>query len=186
MTAKIEPLVTVADLDCMPDDGYRYEVIEGVLIMSRSPGLAHQRVSGNLFGSLFVYLSHHPIGEVLATPGVIFSEYDGVIPDLVYMSYERRDEIVTDERISAAPELVIEIISPGSNNERRDRIIKRQLYGAYGVNEYWVVDPQRHTIEVYLLNGQTLALAATLGEADELTSELLPHYRCSVAQIFSF
>lgn len=74
MATHIEPQLTVANLDIMPDDGNRYEIIEGELFVSRSPSLTHQRVSGNFFHSLKTYLVENPIGEILATPGVIFSE----------------------------------------------------------------------------------------------------------------
>src|SRR5205085_10923516 len=133
MSTPVEPLLTIDDLDALPDDGNRYEIIEGELFVSRAPNLKHQRVFGNLFLNLNSYLSLNPLGEVLATSGLILSEYDGVIPDIVFISYEQRDEIASGDRITGAPDLVIEIVSPGAENERRDRIAKRQLYGKYGV-----------------------------------------------------
>ena len=90
MAAKLEPILTIADLDATPDDGNRYELIEGELYVSRAPGLKHQRISGNIFEAFRIYLRSNHIGEALATPGVIFSEYSGVIPDLIYISNERR------------------------------------------------------------------------------------------------
>jgi Uma2 family endonuclease len=82
--------------------------------------------------------------------------------------------------------LIIEIVSPGSENERRDRVAKRQLYGKYGVKEYWVVDPQQHTVEIYARVGRNLKLQTVLREQDELTTSLLPGFRCRVADIFQF
>lgn len=184
MSTPVEPLLTIDDLDSLPDDGNRYEIIEGELFVSRAPNLKHQRIFGNLFLNLNNYLSLNRIGEVLATPGLILSEYDGVIPDVVFISYERRDEIASGDRITGAPDLVIEIISPGAENERRDRIAKRQLYGKYGVKEYWVVDPYQRTIEVYLLEGQRLKLEETYSEKDELVSTVLPGFSCKVESIF--
>jgi Uma2 family endonuclease len=184
MSTQIEPLLTVADLDAMPDDGNRYEIIEGELFVSRSPNLKHQRVSRNLLAAFIVFLDRNPIGEILPTPGVIFSDFSGVIPDLVFISGERRDEIASGDRIAGAPDLVIEIVSPGTENQRRDRIAKRQLYGKYAVKEYWVVDPEKQTIEVYLLQGDVLRLTATLREKDQLTSSLLPGFSCTVETIF--
>ena len=184
MTARIEPALTVADLEVMPDDGNRYEIIEGEIQVSRAPGLTHQSVSGNLFTSIKDYLRSEPIGEVWATPGIIFTDFNGVGPDLVYVSNERRRDIATGERITGAPELVIEIISPEIDNERRDRVIKRQLYAKFAVKEYWIVDPVSRVIDIYRLEGETLKLAATLGEDDELTSPVLPGYSCKVASIF--
>ena len=90
MSTQIEPLLTIADLDAMPDDGNRYEIIEGELFVSRSPFLTHQRVSVNLLVRISNCLVKNPVGEVLTTPGVIFSEFSGVIPDIVFISNERR------------------------------------------------------------------------------------------------
>jgi Uma2 family endonuclease len=79
---------------------------------------------------------------------------------------------------------VVEIVSPGPENERRDRVAKRQLYGKYGVREYWVVYPEKHAVEIYLLDGQALRLRATLAQQDELTSLVLPGFSCKVESIF--
>ena len=186
MSTQIEPLLTIADLDAMPDDGNRYEIIEGELFVSCSPSLTHQRAFGNLFVPISNWLAQNPLGEVFATPGVILSEFSGVIPDIVFVSNERRDEIASGERVLGAPDLIIEIVSPGSENERRDRVAKRQLYGKYGVKEYWVVDPQQRTIEVYSLAGETLKLRSVLQEQDDLTSSLLPGFSCKVEDVFRF
>jgi Uma2 family endonuclease len=185
MATHIEPLLTIADLDSMPDDGNRYEIIEGELFVSCSPSLTHQSVAGNFYLSVKTYLIENPIGEIWMTPGVIFSEYSGVIPDLVFVSRERRAEIASGDRVTGAPDLVIEIVSPGADNERRDRLVKRQLYGKYGVKEYWIVDFHNRTIEVYVLQGQMPQLQSILTEEDELTSSVLPGYRCKVETIFA-
>ena len=184
MTAKMDDVLTVADLELMPDDGNRYEIIEGEILATRAPGLTHQSVFGNLFYSIRGYLAEKPIGEVWATPGVIFDVFNGVIPDLVFVSAERRREIAAGERITGAPELVIEILSPGVENDRRDRLIKRQLYAKFRVKEYWIVDPASRLIHIYRLSGRILKLAATLAEHDDITSPLLPGYSCKVASIF--
>jgi Uma2 family endonuclease len=185
MATHIEPLLTVADLDIMPDDGNRYELIEGEIFVSRSPSLMHQSVSGNLFRSIDTYLMQSPIGRLWTTPGVIFSEFSGVIPDLVFVSHQRRNEVASGDRITGAPDLVIEIVSPGVENERRDRLAKRQLYGKYGVKEYWIVDFEKRTIEVYRLQEQILQLQSLLTEKDEITSSVLPGYRAKVETILS-
>lgn len=184
MSTQIEPLMTIEDLDAMPDDGNRYEIIEGELFVSCAPNLMRQSVSGNLVFNLKTYLSQNPIGVVWATPGVIFSKFSGVIPDLVFVSNERRAEIASGDRIIGAPDLMIEIVSPGAENERRDRVAKRQLYGRHGVKEYWIVDHYLRTIEIYVLAGQSLKLQATYSEADELVSSVLPGFSCKVEEIF--
>jgi Uma2 family endonuclease len=184
MTTRIEPVVTVDDLDLMPDDGNRYEVIEGELFVSRAPGLTHQIIVSNLIGSFRTYLVQNPVGIVVPGPGVIFSEISGVIPDVVFISNGRRGEIASTERVTGAPDLVVEIVSPGAENERRDRVVKRQLYSKYGVKEYWIVYPQTRAIEIYFDGGQGLGLIATLYEQDEITSSTLPGFQCKVESIF--
>ena len=181
MAAKLEPILTIADLEAMPEDGNRYEVIEGELFVSRAPSLIHQSIVGSVFFVFNSYLLEHPIGKVWPGPGVIFSDFSGVIPDVVYISNERRREIATGTRVSGAPDLIIEILSPGAENERRDRQAKRQLYRKYGVKEYWIVDPERSAIAIYRTS--KLKLVATLGIRDQVTTTLLPGFRCSVSDI---
>lgn len=184
MATEIKPLLTITDLDSMPDDGNRYELIEGELLVSRAPSLTHQRVSRNLLVIINDYLARNPIGEVLATPGVMFSESSGVIPDLVFISNERRNEIATGERVTGAPDLVIEILSPGAENARRDRLAKRQLYGKYGVKEYWVVDPESQVVEIYHSQNGALEFAGGLPDEGKISSAVLPDFECDAAGIF--
>lgn len=185
MATPIQPLVTVDDLEYMPEDGNRYEVIEGELFVSKAPGLPHQSVSIELATRLKIYLDGNPIGRVWPTPGVVFSQISGVIPDIVYVSNERLAEIASGERVTGAPDLVIEIVSPGIGNAQRDRVVKKQLYGKYGVSEYWLVDLLGRTVEVYTLQNGTLELAATYSGQSEVASSLLPGFRCKVEDIFS-
>ena len=83
MTTRIQPLLTVADLDLMPEDGNRYEIIEGELFVSRAPGLTHQLIVVNIVWEVKVYLNLNPIGIVAPGPGLIFDDFNGVIPDLL-------------------------------------------------------------------------------------------------------
>jgi len=184
MSAKIEPLLTISDLDAMPDDGNRYELFEGEIFVSRAPSLSHQRVLGNIYSLIRNYLTQNSIGEVLLTPGVIFDDFNGSIPDAVFISHQRRREIISGERITGAPELVIEVVSPGKENERRDRVIKRQVFGRHGVKEYWIADPQNRLLEIYRLRKRTLTLVKTLMDEDELTTSVLPGFKCKANQIF--
>ena len=184
MATPIYPLVTVDDLQAMPDDGNRYEVIGGEIFMSRASGLTHQRVSGNLFSLFRNYLDSNPIGEVLATPGVVFSEIDGVIPDIVFFTNERAKLILSGERIIAAPDLIVEIVSPGSENQRRDRVIKKQLYAKFGVREYWIADPESMTIEIITCSAGAEPQSVVFHPGDEIDSAVLPGFRFKVSRIF--
>jgi len=184
MAARIEPLMTVEDLDAMPEDGNRYEVIEGELFVSRAPAIPHQIVSGNIFYSFRKYLDDNPIGVIIATPGLVFGQHSGVIPDLIFFTHGRGEEIISAGRLVAAPDLVIEILSPGRENSSRDRVAKRQLYAKHSVKEYWIVDAENRAIEVYRLTVQGLELAMMLRQTDEITSPLLPEFSCPLSKIF--
>jgi Uma2 family endonuclease len=184
MSAKVEPILTVDDLDSLPDDGNRYELFEGELFVSRAPSLSHQRVLGNLHAILRVYLEQNPIGEVVLTPGVIFNEFNSAIPDAVFISQKSISETISGERIVKAPELVIEIVSPGKENARRDREVKRQVYGKHGVREYWIADPTNRSLEIYRLKRHNLVLVVTLMNEDEITSPLLPGFASKASRIF--
>ena len=185
MTTQIQPLLTVADLDLMPEDGNRYEIIEGELFVSRAPSLTHQLIVSNIIVETKVFLTQNPIGIVAPGPGLIFDDLNGVIPDLLFVSNERRAEIASGDRVTGAPDLVIEILSPGAANERRDRVVKWQLYSKYGVREYWIVNPAERCIDVYVSDGQMLVLAQTFAGEDELTSSVLPGFRCALSRVFS-
>src|SRR3982751_684987 len=103
MNTKLKPL-TIADWEAMPHgDGNRYEIIEGELFVSTSPGLTHQFVLTNLILLIGRFLEPNPIGTVVTGPGLILSDYSGVIPDLVFFSREQRHTIVKDDRLHGPP-----------------------------------------------------------------------------------
>ena len=181
---QIGPLLTVKDLDLMPEDGHRYELLEGELVVSRAPRLSHQRISGNIFALIRTYLAHNAIGEIVATPGIVFDEFDSVIPDLVFVSHQRQETIVVEDRFVGAPELIIEIVSPGEGNARRDCVTKRQIYSRFGVDEYWIIDPDQQHVEVYQLEEGILELQTTVAAHEQLGSAVLPQFACLVSNIF--
>src|SRR5262245_27916860 len=146
MASTIKNLITVDQLDSYPDDGNRYELIEGELYVSRAPGIPHQRVLQNLQVAVANYLTNNPIGILVPGAGAVFSDYDAVIPDLVLVRNERWESTVANDRFVKAPDLVIEIISPGKENRRRDVHVKRSLYEKYGATEYWIVDPESQSV----------------------------------------
>jgi Uma2 family endonuclease len=176
---------TIADLDHLPDaNGTRYEIIAGELYMSKQPHWHHQRTCSNIHGELFIWNQKKGLGEIAEAPGVIFSDEDAVAPDLVWVSKERLAVLLgEDGKLHGAPELVIEVLSYGGLNESRDKEFKRKLYSARGVDEYWIVDWQQQTVEIYRREAAVLQLIATLRAGDELTSPLLPDFRLKVSQI---
>jgi Uma2 family endonuclease len=175
-----------ADLDLLPDNGNRYEIIDGELLVTRAPHWNHQKVITKLIQYLGVWASQNKLGEVATTPGLIFTDDDNVIPDLVWISGDRLAKILDESgHLVGAPELVVEVLSAGSDNERRDREVKRKLYAIRGVQEYWIVDWQRQQIEIFRRDNQDLPLVATLFASDVLTSPLLLDFQQPVAEIFS-
>jgi Uma2 family endonuclease len=185
MASRIEPLLTVTDLDAFPDDdGNRYELIGGELFVSRAPDIPHQRVLLNLEIALSDYLKANPIGILVPGAGAIFSDHDAVIPDLAFVHNERWDQVVTGEKFTGALDLVIEILSPGTQNRQRDLSAKRKLYGKYGVKEYWIVDSENLEVLVFRLEGQALEEIATFKSSDNLTTPLLPGFQLKVNIIF--
>ena len=184
MSAKVDPILTVADLDLMPDDDNRYELFEGEVFVSRAPGLPHQRILTNLLVLFELHLKKHPVARVWPNPGVIFDNFNAAIPDIVFVSNEHLEAIASGEKVTGAPDLVVEIVSPGAENERRDQTVKRQAYSKFGVQEYWVVDGYQQSVEVYRLEDSQLVLLARLSIKDELVSTLLPRFSCRVSQIF--
>ena len=184
MNTKLK-ILTIADWDAMPyRDGNRYEIIEGELFVSCSPGLTHERVLINLILLIGNFLKTNPIGECVANSGVILSDTSGVIPDLLVFLNEQRDTIIHNDRLKGPPALVIEILSPGPANTQRDRITKHQLYAKHGVPEYWIADPKNMTLERYLNRNYALVLLETLEDDDILSTTTLPGFSCKVSEIF--
>ena len=185
MSIASELRLTNADLEAMPEDGNRYEVIDGELYVSSAPSYIHQRILIRIVGAFLAYLSLHPIGEILSGVGVIFDDYDGVIPDLIFVTNERLRKTLSGGRFHSAPEIVIEILSPGSSNERRDRHVKRSLYASRGVTEYWLVDPENQTVELHRRNqARELMFEKSILANDELTSDLLPGFSLRIDTLF--
>lgn len=176
---------TSADLELMPDDGKRYEIIEGELYVSRQPSVAHQYSCNRLGRFLDEWNDESGLGVVLPAPGLIFGEGDDVAPDVVWVTRERL-ALATDRagHLLTAPELVIEVLSPGKANEDRDRRVKLKLYSRQGVHEYWIVDAMLQQISVYRREDDRLVLDRTLHADDNLESPLLPGFSCKVAKVF--
>ena len=122
------------------------------------------------------------LGKVFYAPfDVVFSEIDIVQPDILYISKENLD-ILTDENVKGAPDLVVEILSPSS--EYRDKVIKRKLYGRYGVKEYGIVDLTEKKIEIVIRHAEGLKPFGTFYKNDTLKSSLLKELEIKLEEIF--
>jgi Uma2 family endonuclease len=179
---------TTADLERFPDaDDLRYEIIQGALHVTKAPNIYHQIVASRLVASLGAWCAAHGHGHAIAAPGIILDDDDNLIPDVVWMSAERLAMALRpDGKLHAVPELVIEVLSPGTLNVQRDRVEKRVVYGRQGAAEYWLVDWPQRTLEIYRSDGVgTLQRITTLAEVDTVQSPLLPGFAQPLAAIFA-
>jgi Uma2 family endonuclease len=176
--------LTYDDFLLFPDDGKRHELIDGEHYVTPCPNTRHQRISGNLHWLIRSFLERNRIGELFYAPfDIVFSRYDVVEPDLLYMSKERAATILTAMHVEGTPELVIEIGSKGTR--KRDETIKRQLYRRTGVSEYWTVDPELDLVRVYRsANAFERPQELSREAGDVLTTALLPGLELRLADIF--
>jgi Uma2 family endonuclease len=184
-TTQSQPLWTSADLALLPDNGNRYEIIDGELYMTRAPHWKHQKTCGRLFTALDIWSIATKLGETAMGAGVIFGDKDDVIPDVLWISKEKYEILIdASGHLLGAPDIAIEVLSSGTENEKRDREIKLKLYSSQGVLEYWIADWRAKQVQVYHRENGVLKLAMTLFVSDTLTSPLLPEFSCPLAQIF--
>lgn len=176
---------TIADLEGFPDNGNCYEIIDGELFVTRAPHLDHQDLIGLLYAALLQWSRQSGLGKPFITPGIIFSESDATIPDLIWISHEKRSQLIDSSgHLTGAPEIVVEVLSNTEKDKRRDRETKLKLYSIQGVLEYWIVDRERQEIEVYRRDNGILKKAMTLFKTDTITSQLLPEFSCKLESIF--
>jgi Uma2 family endonuclease len=176
---------TSEDLEVFPDDGKRYEIIDGELYVSKQPHWHHQATCGWIFALLGRWSLETGLGEASLAPGVIFDDDEDVAPDVVWASSARLARSLDESgKLHAAPELVVEVLSFGIKNVRRDREAKLKLYSRRGVDEYWLVDWHARSIEIYRRAESVLRLVEELSIDAVLSSPLLPGFAAPLAQIF--
>lgn len=188
LQTQTEPIkFTIFDIEALAsqNDEKKYEIIDGELFMTRAPHIAHQDASGNVYFALQGWSKTVGTGKAFLTPGIVFSQIDSVIPDVIWISHGRL-AILLDEsgHLTGAPELIVEVLSPGTRNEMRDREAKLKLYSTRGVQEYWIVNYLLKTVEVYRRDQAQLKLIVTLQENDVITSPFLPGFSSQVRQFF--
>lgn len=172
---------THADLLALPEDNKRREIIDGELYVTPSPKLNHQDILLNLASAFRSYLKSHPVGRVFMAPlDVILSDYDVLQPDLLFVRNERKE--ILKDWVRGAPDLAVEILSPST--AARDRGIKLKAYARFGVKEYWIVDPEGQTIELYRLAPEGYELTRTFRHEEGFSSPLLPGFALPVGSIF--
>jgi Uma2 family endonuclease len=177
---------TSADLDALPDvPGVRYEIIDGELFVAKMPTWEHDHAANGVYDALVIWDPGHRLGYARMAPGLVFAEDDDVVPDVIWIRRERMVGALDQSRhLTVAPELVVEVLSPGSANVRRDREVKLALYSRRGVLEYWIVDWQQRTVDVYRHDGQTLQFVETLSGEAVLSSPLLEGFSCPLTTLW--
>lgn len=164
--------LTYHDYLLIPEDGKRYEILDGELYMTPAPITRHQAISIRFSHLLMSYLETHPVGSVFAAPcDVILSKTDVAQPDLLFV-HKNGVARITDKNVQGPPDVVIEILSPGT--AARDRELKRKRYEHFGVREYWLVDPDGNTMEILTLDGSRYRRLSFAARPATLTSPLLP------------
>ena len=165
-----------------PDDGNRYEVIDGELFVTTAPDWIHQYGSSNLHLILGNHVKHHRLGYVVAAPvGVVLAPRVGVQPDLVYISNERAD-VITRRGVYGVPDLLVEILSPST--EGVDRGKKLRAYAAAGVPHYWILDPVARALEPLRLRGGAYEREGLFGPGATYRPALFPGLEIAIDEIW--
>jgi Uma2 family endonuclease len=176
--------LTYDDFVLFPDDGLRHELIDGEHYVTPSPNLKHQAIIWNLTGMMAPFLREARAGRAFSAPfDVVFSRFDVVEPDLLFIAKARLD-ILTDKNVQGSPNLVVEVESPGTR--KRDETIKKRLYEQNDVEEYWVIDPELDivTVDRHVDGRYERAAELTLEQGDILTTPLLPGLELPLSRIF--
>ena len=184
--ARADMRLTYDDFVLFPDDGKRHEIIDGEHYVTPSPNLRHQQLVGRLYLEVALYLRDHPqAGQVFLSPlDVVLSDYDVVEPDLLFVAGDQTG-IMTEKNIQGPPALVVEVLS--KSTRKRDAQIKRRLFERTGVREYWLVDPELDTVQVFRPSpdGKLARVHELSAEDDEtLTTPLLPGCAIGLRELF--
>lgn len=179
MTSTAAVRFTYADYKNLPEESH-YEILDGELIMSPSPTQEHQRVLFRLARILAEFVESRGLGEVFVAPfDVVLSETDVVQPDVIFVS-KARSPILTKKAVMGAPDLVAEVLSPGTAD--RDRTVKAKLYARAGVRELWLADPESKTLQVLELGPVGFELQGPPGAHG--TSKVLEGFEITATQLF--
>ena len=166
----------------LPEDGKQYELIDGELFMTPAPKPKHQRIVLRLAEELSAYVKKNGLGEVFVSPvDVLMDRHTVLQPDVLFISSARAG-IVKEEAIEGAPDLVVEVLSPSTFY--KDLRKKMMAYSQFGVQEYWIVDSETQTIELYGRRDDKLQLAQKFSSGDAVESALLPGLRLAVKDVF--
>jgi Uma2 family endonuclease len=174
--------MTYEDYAALPDDGRRFELINGELVVAAAPNAKHLVASKRYYDYLNAFIEAGDLGMVFYAPYELkYSEYDAVQPDLFFVRRDRLG-IVQLDYMTEAPDLVSETLSP--SNWRYDLVTKAAIYARLGVREYWIIDPENETILVQVLrDGVYVSVTSDDGIA---RSEILPGFAIDPKVLFAW
>ena len=166
-----------------PNDGWKYEILDGVLYMSPPPTINHQDVATELIARMRIHSRLHKLGVVFAAPTGVHlpTQAVPVEPDILFVRNERR-HMIEERYVEGAPDLVVEVLS--RSNADYDRTIKYAQYERAGVTEYWLVNYWDETITIYNLVDQNYRLTALFQNGDTATSQVLTGFQIAVTDLF--
>ncbi len=175
---------TYDDLAAMPEDNVIREILDGELFVAPSPVTRHQRIVLWLARIIGNHLDEHPLGQVFVAPlDTVFAIDNVCSPDILFISNER-SSIITKKNIQGAPDFLIEVLS--EFNRRNDEIRKKAIYDQFGVEEYWIADPEINTIRIYRRPDKKLVLVSELAASagDVATTPILPGLAIDLTALF--
>ncbi len=168
----------------LPDDGKRYEIIDGVLYMAPAPNDVHQEIVALIIFYLMPYVKLAGRGRVLAAPiDVVLDTGSVVQPDVLVLLEEKETTKQKPSQTIRPPDLAIEVASPGTAHY--DRLKKYNAYARAGVREYWIVEPVRHTVEVFILGEDGYHALGVFSGEQTLPSRIVPDFPVHVEQFFA-
>jgi len=173
---------TYDDYVALPNDGNRYEIVNGVLIMAPAPSPEHQSIAVRIAYYMFPHIDLAGIGKLFTAPiDVDLGPKNVFQPDIVVMLNNHLDR-VQEKKIVGAPDLVVEIASPST--AAYDRLTKYEKYAHAGITEYWIVKPTRRTVEVLVLEGEEYRSLGIFRGEQTLPSRIVPNLPVGVERFF--
>jgi len=180
--AIVDTRLTYEHLQQLPDDGKRYEIVDGELLVSPSPNRRHQRLVGSFYRWLY-RAEEAGYGEVYVAPfDVFFDEHNVTEPDVLFVSNERLG-IITENFVNGSPDIIVEVLSPGTRH--RDEGVKLSLYARMGTRFYWMADPAERVIYRYELTADGFREQSPLKASDTLECPLFAGISINVGELFA-
>ncbi len=177
-------LLRVSDYLLLPEGGPRYQLIEGDFVMAPSPRGHHQQIAGRVYRLLCDWVEKKDAGLVMFAPfDVYLDDHNVYQPDVLFIAKARQADVYQDDGIHGAPDLCVEVLSPGT--ARLDKDSKRRVYARYGVSEMWLIDPELRTVQIYRFKENAERPVAYLEMGDTLTTPLLPGLTVNLNSVFA-